>query len=74
MQVSKGRTESCRSPGMRNLLLLCGRVPNPYFDRTEVEDYNMVTFECQGKAREGIVLKRPTLLRAGMSSSTQSTI
>jgi hypothetical protein len=74
MQAGKGRTGSCRSPEMRNQLLNCGRGPSPHFDRTEVEDYNMVTFECQGKASEGIVLKRPTLLRARMSSSTKSAI
>ncbi|NGZ96106.1 MAG: hypothetical protein CV089_08260 [Nitrospira sp. WS110] len=59
---------------MRSQLLICGWVPNLHFDRTEVEDYNMVTFECQGKAREGIVRKRSTLLRARMSSSAKSAI
>ncbi|GKS63139.1 hypothetical protein YTPLAS72_04430 [Nitrospira sp.] len=60
---------------MTNQLLICAKVPNPHFDRTEVEDYNVVTFgECQGKVREEIVLKRPTLLRARMWSSTKSAI
>lgn len=60
---------------MTDQLLICAKVPNPDFDRTEVEDYNVVTFlECQGKVREGIALKRPTLLRARIWSSTQSAI
>jgi len=74
MSAGKGMTGSCRSSGMRNQMLICGRVPYPHFDHREIEDYNVVTLACQGKAREGILLKRPTLLLARISSSAKSAI
>lgn len=46
----------------------------PSFDRAELEDYNVATCKRQGKARVRIVLKRPTLLRARMSSAIKSEI
>ena len=53
MQAGKAWRRSYRSPRMSNRLLICGRVPAHSFDRTEVEDYNVVTFEYQSKGERG---------------------